>query len=73
MNYFDVFQPTLALLDFIDLPGLIKTFGYLGIVAIIFAESGLLFGFFLPGDTLLFSAGLLIWRPSAGRERPTAF
>ena len=38
---------------------LIKTFGTLGIFAIVFAESGLLFGFFLPGDSLLFTAGLL--------------
>ena len=30
-----------------------------GITAIIFAESGLFFGFFLPGDSLLFTAGLL--------------
>ena len=43
----------------LDLPILIKTIGYLGIFFIIFAESGLFFGFFLPGDTLLFSAGLL--------------
>jgi len=43
----------------IDLPTLIKTIGYLGIFLIIFAESGLFFGFFLPGDTLLFTAGLL--------------
>ena len=43
----------------IDLPILIKTVGYLGIFLIIFAESGLFFGFFLPGDTLLFTAGLL--------------
>lgn len=33
--------------------------GILVVSAIIFAESGLLIGFFLPGDTLLFSAGLL--------------
>ncbi len=33
--------------------------GYLGIFAIIFAESGLLIGFFLPGDSLLFTAGFL--------------
>lgn len=39
--------------------GLIKSFGYLGIGAIIFAESGLLLGFILPGDSLLFTAGLL--------------
>lgn len=43
----------------IDLPVLIKTIGYLGIFLIILAESGLFFGFFLPGDTLLFTAGLL--------------
>ena len=38
---------------------LIETFGTLGIFAIVFAESGLLVGFFLPGDSLLFTAGLL--------------
>ena len=41
---------------------LIETFGTLGIFAIVFAESGLLFGFFLPGDSLLFTAGLLASR-----------
>ena len=39
--------------------GLIKTFGYLGIFTIVFAESGLFFGFFFPGDSLLFTAGLI--------------
>src|SRR4029450_9343659 len=39
---------------------LISTFGLIGILAIVFAESGLLVGFFLPGDSLLFTAGLLI-------------
>lgn len=38
---------------------ILPTIGYLGIFAIIFAESGLLFGFFLPGDSLLFTAGFL--------------
>jgi membrane-associated protein len=38
---------------------LIKTFGLVGILAIVFVESGLLVGFFLPGDSLLFTAGLL--------------
>ncbi len=33
--------------------------GILAVAAIIFAESGLLFGFFLPGDSLLFTAGFL--------------
>ena len=41
---------------------LIETFGTLGIFAIVFAESGLLVGFFLPGDSLLFTAGLLASR-----------
>lgn len=36
-----------------------QTAGYIGISFIIFAESGLFFGFFLPGDSLLFTAGLL--------------
>ena len=38
---------------------LLATFGTIGLIAIIFAESGLLIGFFLPGDSLLFTAGLL--------------
>jgi membrane-associated protein len=38
---------------------LIEAFGTLGLFAIVFAESGLLIGFFLPGDSLLFTAGLL--------------
>ena len=42
-----------------DLVALIKTAGYLGLFAIVFAESGLLIGFFLPGDSLLFTAGFL--------------
>ena len=42
-----------------DLVAIIKTAGYAGLFAIIFAESGLLIGFFLPGDSLLFTAGVL--------------
>ena len=41
------------------LQSFIEGLGLLGIYAVIFAESGLFFGFFLPGDSLLFSAGLL--------------
>ena len=41
------------------LPTLVKSIGYPGIAAAIFAESGLFFGFFLPGASLLFTAGLL--------------
>lgn len=43
----------------ISVEQLIITFGYLGLFAIIFAESGLFFGFFLPGDSLLITAGVL--------------
>ncbi|TYC22765.1 DedA family protein [Micromonospora sp. MP36] len=39
---------------------LISSFGLIGILAVVFAESGLLIGFFLPGDSLLFTAGLLV-------------
>lgn len=42
-----------------DLIALAKTAGYLGLFGIVFAESGLLLGFFLPGDSLLFTAGFL--------------
>ena len=38
---------------------LIQTVGLAGVLFIIFAESGLFFGFFFPGDSLLFTAGLL--------------
>lgn len=43
----------------LNIPLFITTFGYLGISVIVFAESGLFFGFFFPGDSLLFSAGLV--------------
>ena len=43
----------------LDLEALIKTAGYFGLFAIVFAESGLFIGFFLPGDSLLFTAGFL--------------
>ena len=52
-----------ALLDFLhrirDVRALIAWGGYVGLTAIIFAETGLLVGFFLPGDSLLVTAGLL--------------
>jgi membrane-associated protein len=42
-----------------DVRALIAWGGYVGLTAIIFAETGLLIGFFLPGDSLLVTAGLL--------------
>src|SRR6266571_5229374 len=43
----------------IDLATLIQTVGYLGIFLMVFADSGVLLGLVLPGDSLLFTAGLL--------------
>jgi membrane-associated protein len=55
-----VFCPPLALgPSWLDPDVLIEAFGTLGVLAIVFVESGLLVGFFLPGDSLLFTAGLL--------------
>ena len=52
-----------SLLDWLhrvrDVQALIAWGGYAGLTAIIFAETGLLVGFFLPGDSLLVTAGLL--------------
>jgi membrane-associated protein len=48
-----------ALSDLLDPKSVLAAFGTVGLIAIVFAESGLLVGFFLPGDSLLFTAGLL--------------
>ena len=47
----------LALPAVLDGQHLVVTFGLAGMLAIVFAETGLLLGFFLPGDSLLFAAG----------------
>ena len=52
------FLATFAALG-LDPKKLIDSFGLIGLGIIVFAESGLLVGFFLPGDSLLFTAGLL--------------
>ena len=46
--------------DWLDPGYLLDTFGLAGLLIIVFAECGLLIGFFLPGDSLLFTAGLLV-------------
>ena len=43
---------------------MLVTFGAFGIFAVLFAETGLLVGFFLPGDTLLIAAGVLAATPA---------
>ncbi|MDH4147457.1 MAG: VTT domain-containing protein [Acidimicrobiia bacterium] len=45
-------------LNVLDAESLLRTLGHIGLFAVVFAESGLLVGFFLPGDSLLFTAGL---------------
>ena len=52
----------------LDPQRLIDTVGLLGIFGVVFAESGLLIGFFLPGDSLLFTAGFLASAPSSVDE-----
>jgi membrane-associated protein len=43
----------------IDPERLIRSVGFIGLLAVVFAESGIMLGFFLPGDSLLFIAGFL--------------
>jgi len=45
-----------------NVPELIRIVGFYGLIAIVFAETGLLVGFFLPGDSLLITAGLFAAR-----------
>ena len=49
-----------------DPRALIQWAGYVGLTIIIFTETGLLIGFFLPGDSLLVTAGLLASQPEFG-------
>lgn len=59
MNPMPPVQKVLNALSNHDLRALIESVGYFGVLGIIFAESGLLIGFFLPGDSLIFTAGFL--------------
>jgi membrane-associated protein len=49
-----------------DVRHLVQAGGYVGLTFIIFAETGLLIGFFLPGDSLIVTAGLLAAQPQFG-------
>jgi len=48
--------------DLVDPEKLLEAFGTIGLLLVVFAESGLLIGFFLPGDSLLFTAGVFAAR-----------
>jgi len=49
-----------------DVRHLVQAGGYIGLTLIIFAETGLLIGFFLPGDSLIVTAGVLAAQPQFG-------
>lgn len=53
--------------SWLDPNQLVETFGLIGILVVVFAECGLLVGFFLPGDSLLFTAGLLVKQGTLGQ------
>ena len=51
--------PGHSALNLLDPHSLLSSFGTLGVFVVLAAETGLLLGIFLPGDSLLFTAGLL--------------
>ena len=61
---------TLATPALLDAQHLVSTYGLVGIALIVFAETGLLLGFFLPGDALLFLAGFAAAGNLGGLDQP---
>ena len=57
-------QAGVLAVNVLDPHSLLASFGVLGVAAVLFAETGLLVGFFLPGDSLLFTAGVLAATPA---------
>jgi membrane-associated protein len=57
---------------FLNAEHLVRTYGLLGLLVIVFAETGLLIGFFLPGDSLLFIAGFAAAGNLGGLSQPIA-
>jgi membrane-associated protein len=56
--------------SFLNPDTLISDFGFLGLLLVIFAECGILIGIVLPGDSLLFTAGLLMAGPDPLLDQP---
>jgi membrane-associated protein len=61
------FATQLVALNPLDAHSLLQSFGAVGVLIVLFAETGLLIGFFLPGDSLLVTAGLLAAAPASSR------
>jgi membrane-associated protein len=59
-----------GIMDAVDPERMLEAFGMIGLFLIVFAESGLLIGFFLPGDSLLFTAGLFASQGKFGLNLP---
>jgi membrane-associated protein len=53
-------HPVTLALNPLDATSLLTALGAVGVFLVLFAETGLLIGFFLPGDSLLFTVGLLV-------------
>src|SRR5438128_10860492 len=52
------------MVNLLDAGSVLSAYGWVGVGVVLFAETGLLIGFFLPGDSLLFTAGVLAAAPA---------